>query len=167
MMQKPASIRLKQQWKNDVTMHLSFIVGFAEESIIDYLETQIWCIDNKIDSWAWNPLYIDTRQKLFSSEFDRNPEKFGFTVLEHGTEWVNKRYSYSSAIQIVSMLKNDPRIVNKQKMSSWGMLYWMSMGFDSTYLKNTVLTDDDFSLLRIKELNFLEKYKKKLRTITC
>lgn len=157
--------RLKSIWLNDVTIHLSFIVGFEEETMQDYIETQNWCIENKIDSWIWQPLYINRKNRLFSSEIDRNPKKFGFKFDKSGN-WHNSTHSQESAFQLsLNLIKNSNKH-NIQKITSWKMLYMMSMGYDSNFLKNNFIKDINFYNLRLKEIEFLQKYIKKLKSIT-
>jgi hypothetical protein len=157
---------LKRQWKNDVTIHLSLIVGFPHETQSDYEETQAWCNANNIDSWTWQSLYINTAQRLFSSEFDRTPEKFGYTIRPDGG-WNNDFYSSESALSVAQNLLKGRNRLGTQKVTTWKMLYWMSMGFDSYFLKNTFEKDIKTELLKMKEHHFLKTYKEKLNAISA
>lgn len=157
--------RLKTLWKNDVTMHLSFIVGFPDDTEEDYNNTQQWCYENKMDSWVWHALGLSQKDKLFSSEFDRNPEKFGFSIDSSGN-WYNSRYTAESAINLSYKLINERDSLQTQKITVWRMLYYMSMGYDSRMLKNTYAKDLSMKELREREKQFLEKYLQKLKSVS-
>jgi radical SAM superfamily enzyme YgiQ (UPF0313 family) len=157
---------LKKQWKNDVTAHLSFIVGFPFEVETDYRETQNWCFENKMDSWVWQPLYINTRARLFTSDLDRNPEKYGFEISENGDIWCNSHHTSQSSYQLANQLNAERNVKETQKITSWQMLYYMSMGFDSKTLKNSLIKDINLIDVKMKEFKFFKKYKEKLNSIT-
>jgi len=156
--------RLKNIWKNDVTIHLSFIVGFPEETREEYRETQSWCFENNMDSWIWQPLYINRTPRLFSSELEREPEKFGFSFI--GDKWFNKRYSSATAFNLSVQLNQERNRLNTQKITTWGLLNLMSLGYTSEYLNNTYQHNIDLSLLASKEELFLDMYKSKLNSIS-
>ena len=159
--------QLKTQWKDDVTMHLSFIIGFPNETETDYRETQKWCLDTGIDSWVWQPLYINTESRLFSSELDRNPEKFGFTMLEDGKHWANSHHTKTSAVALALQLNSERDAFKTQKITSWPMLYMMSLGYESYSLKQHYAHDFSKMDRVLRERDFLTAYKSKLSSITA
>lgn len=67
-------------WGKDVIMTISLIMGIPHEKWEDILETQQWLIDNEIDSWGWHGLAMSGKpDKTDQSEFEKNPDKYGFT----------------------------------------------------------------------------------------
>jgi len=157
---------LKQQWKNDVTIHLSFIVGFPNETETDYRETQQWCFNTGMDSWVWSPLYINPESRLFSSELDRNPEKFGFTMLENGKSWRNSHHTLESAFHLTLDLIKERDSFKTQKITSWPMLCMMTLGYESNDLKNRYSHEFKRQEKFLREEIFLSAYKAKLSSIS-
>lgn len=160
---------LKQQWMNTVNIHLSFIVGFHQETDEDYRNTQRWCTENKMDSWIWQSLYINPTPRLFISELERNPEKFGITVKKRRDVsgiWYNKTRTETSSHFLASRLNEERIELKNQKVSNWRMLYLMTMGFTSEFLKNHYDHEIDQNLLAFRESIFLSRYKEKLKKLT-
>jgi hypothetical protein len=67
-------------WGDDVLMTISLIMGIPPETWEDILETERWLEDNNMDSWGWHGLGMSGKpDKTDQSEFEKNPEKYGFT----------------------------------------------------------------------------------------
>ena len=158
---------LMRQWKNDVTFHISMIVGIPPETYEDYRIHQDWCIENKIPSWVWQILGINTQPRTFESEFDRNYKKYGFELTNPGVtrEWKTAYMDSTEAARIATVLNGEKAKNDLQKMTCWVALAYMSLGYSHEYLNNTLESDFNYKELHSKQDAFVTEYKRLLRNL--
>lgn len=155
-------VELKNYWKNDVTQHLSLIVGIPPETEKDYIDTHTWLRENRFDSWAWNRLSIIPKDRWFTSEFDRDPEAFGFTFDEDGA-WKTDYMTQDQADLLTAKLNRD--VSFRIKYTSWQALSLLQYGIPREHL--TTRHMHSFAhLLTPGKNKFIETYKEKLRNIS-
>jgi radical SAM superfamily enzyme YgiQ (UPF0313 family) len=82
-------LKLKEEWKGEITWYLSLIIGLPGEGPESIEETQQWCIDNEMYEWNFIPLYINRLQSnVWKSEFEIEYEKYGYSFPD-GADSVN------------------------------------------------------------------------------
>jgi len=117
-------LRLKDEWKGDITWMLSFIVGLPGETKEDITETSQWCIDNEMYNWSFYPLAINrSPSKLWKSEFDLEAEKYGYSFPRNTYEWENEHWTLKSAVEYSKFLNK--RDYEHMHPTVW-MLFMMS-----------------------------------------
>jgi len=158
---------LMRQWKNDITFHISMIVGIPPETYKDYRIHQDWCIENKIPSWVWQILGINTKPRTFESEFDRNYKKYGFELTNPGVtrDWKTAYMDSKEAARIATTLNGEPAKNDLQKMTCWVALAYMSLGYSHEYLNNVLEKDFNYKELYSKQNAFVAEYKRLLRNL--
>lgn len=75
--------------KKDLWVNNNFIVGLPGETIEDLLSTQTWVREQNfkyLDSWHFEKLWIRQKSVSLISEFEKEPEKYGYNVISN-TEW--------------------------------------------------------------------------------
>lgn len=144
-------------WKNNIMVHIGLIAGFPQETFEDLQATQQWCIDSKVHSWHWNPLFISNNPvSEFSSEFDRNAEQYGFHFLAND-KWISKDRSFDLAEQWATKLISDS--VHLQHAGAWSipeLLSYPSVTLE-TLRDNTMYDLKDHQLYDDREA-FLRRY---------
>ena len=113
---------LKNIWQSQVYEQCSFIVGLPGETKEDLESTLQWINDNNIKA-VFIPLNIvkDAKGKAYSSEFEKNSEKYGFTFPDGLNEWQNDLWTRASAFDFHKTL-ND-----KLKMHHFSGFNFMSL----------------------------------------
>jgi radical SAM superfamily enzyme YgiQ (UPF0313 family) len=105
---------LQDRWQGKVKEHLSFIAGIPPETLDDLKETHNWCVDNKITSWKIIPLLLNKPDtSVFTSEFERNAEKYGFEIIQVLPEsyaigkrlWRQTWWKHSSGLTFLDVVK--------------------------------------------------------------
>jgi hypothetical protein len=99
---------LSEEWGDDVTMDSQYIIGLpndGEKEINEWLDI-VLSPDFPIRASQIFPLHLDkekTKKNIWTSKFDLDPEKYGFTFpsKENSSWWVNnKGLSLDDAIRI-------------------------------------------------------------------
>jgi radical SAM superfamily enzyme YgiQ (UPF0313 family) len=119
-------------WDKKVAMQLSFIVGLTGETKEDVYNTSKWFIDNNLPSIRFNPLGLfgdsPGSRKTIQSEFDRNSEKYGYTihhVSSNGrTDWSNDLWTNKTANEVANQVMS--QVKPYLKHNSWAVpgLLW-------------------------------------------
>ena len=156
-------LKLKDLWKDDITMHLSMIVGLPPETEADYANSHKWCVDNKIDSWSWNRLSITPGVRLYSSEFDKNPGAFGFTYDYNTLEWSTAQMTQRDADRIAGKLNSS--VGSQLKHTAWNAMSFMNYGIERQML-NTLPMHSLEHIVQRGRKPFIEQYKEKLKNIS-
>jgi hypothetical protein len=156
-------LNLKDLWKDDITMHLSMIVGLPPETEADYDNSHKWCVDNKIDFWSWNRLSITPGVRLYSSEFDKTPEAFGFAYDYDTLEWSTAHMTQKDANRIAGKLNTG--VGYQLKHTSWNALSLMNFGIER-HMLNTLPMHSLEHLVQRGRKPFIEQYKTKLKNIS-
>jgi radical SAM superfamily enzyme YgiQ (UPF0313 family) len=151
---------LKTNWRNDVTIHTSLIVGLPSESWSDLEQTQDWFMNNDIDSWNFKPLLISAGNRYMSSDFDRNYEKYGFKLNNRG-DWLNN--SYMTSKQSVTYSKDlNSRGSLKQKITVWNAMSLLSKNISKNLVNSSYHHQIPWDSVTNDRRNFIKKYKLQL-----
>jgi hypothetical protein len=124
-------------WNKEVAQHLSFIVGITGETADSVKNTAQWFIDNDLASIKFQSLGLfgddkTKSRKTIQSEFDKNIEKYGYTLLPGGTagriNWKNDLWTNETATDMATELQRQTKPYNK--FSAWGVqpLLWYNYG---------------------------------------
>jgi len=84
-----------ETWGDDVIVNVSMIAGLGKETEKDWEESNDWLTQSKVHDWNYNKLYI--APKLGLSEFEKEPEKYGyrFNGLTWETDFVTEQQAYT------------------------------------------------------------------------
>lgn len=144
-------------WKRQVGTHQSHIVGITTDTEENIDNTIKWFIDNDMHSIRFQRLGLygptaDKNKRTIQSEFDMNAEKYGFTILDKGSDnvdkdWYNDNWTKSTARQVArrAKLATDPII----KYGAWRTPVMRWYGFDQHTIMNTYIKDWDFDLVKM------------------
>jgi radical SAM superfamily enzyme YgiQ (UPF0313 family) len=156
-------------WNKEVAQHLSFIVGITGETEDSVRNTAQWFIDNDMASAKFQSLGLfgddkTKSRKTIQSEFDKNIEKYGYTLLPGGKagriNWKNDQWTNETAtetaLEIQSQLK--PYI----KFAAWGVqpLLWYNYGRKK--IQNTKKIDMPTKKIRRKTDDLIVLYFSKV-----
>ena len=137
---------LKDKWQGRVKEHLGFIAGVPPETFAELQETNRWCMQNKIVSWRFNALYLNKPGvSPFSSEFERNAEKYGFTLNEPNKGLVKNHWTHTlgttfqDALNWTNTLNRD--LMPYVKKGGWNAVQALQFGYSSEEIDKTSLLD--------------------------
>jgi radical SAM superfamily enzyme YgiQ (UPF0313 family) len=122
-------LKLKEEWKNEITWYMSFIVGLPGETKESLEDTANWCINNKMYDWCFNPLIINRGSvKWQKSEFELEYEKYGYSYIgDSAIDWKNDLWTMSSATMYSNYL-ND-KSYPYRRLSGFAYSRYGSLGY--------------------------------------
>jgi hypothetical protein len=118
------------QWGDDVIVNVSMIAGLGNETETDWLEAKHWFMDSKVHDWYFNKLYISGNLGL--SEFDRNPEKYGYRFIDG--KWETNYVTEDQANSWCN--KNNLDTMSMRTPSVWNLVANRNLGIDLETLRN-------------------------------
>lgn len=156
--------RLREEW--ELNMQACFILGlpYDTQEYLNFFERWVFSDDNPLNKCYIMPLQIrptPDRQALNVSEFDLNPEKYGYTIKNTG--WENK---YTNSIdvtdranRIASNLYNG----NHEKISGFAIPAALNVDVDYRVVLTTSTREIDthYNFSKLKEQKFNE-YRDKI-----
>lgn len=126
---------LKKRFWNDILITSGFILGLPHDTheYFDYFEKWLFSDDNPLDSWNLSPLEImakDRVEKFWKSEFELDPEKYGYRFIENEEGWynINTNISYLQCQHRVYKLLRKSKVSLKYKLTSMAHPYVRSLG---------------------------------------
>jgi hypothetical protein len=156
-------------WNGEVAQHLSFITGITGDTKENIQDTIKWFIDNDLPSIKFQALGLfgnddSNSRKTIQSEFDRNVEKYGYTVLKGGTrgriDWKNDNWTNHTAINEAT--KAMENLMPYQKHAGWGVQPLMWYGISRETIATTKKVNMDNKLIRGKTAELRKIYFSKL-----
>jgi len=159
-------------WNKKVPIHTNFIVGITGEPIESVYNTADWFIQNELHSIYFERLAIFGlgNDKAFSikSEFDRNTEKYGYTILETPNNiifpnWKNDIWTRESGTFHKSELNKKVNPYNK--IGVWGIPTLMWYGISKEEIENKVRKDFDNTFFFDIHQQKMNEYIKTLLTL--
>ena len=152
-------LELREHWKDDINFHLAFIAGITGETLSDLDSTQQWCIDNKIASWRFSGLNINTSDKqIWKSEFDLNYGMYGykFPYPDKTEYWVNDNWTaHTASLKAWNLTRElQPHV----KPAVWLLGELSTLGYDLDYLMNNYKQKLDWNDIKNKNKIFIESY---------
>lgn len=154
-------LELKEAWP-ETNITLSLIIGLPPETYEQAVETMEWIEENKIDSWGWHVLAISERAGIDASEFERNPEKYGFKV--NGVDYHNGHVSRAEIVTWYKKLMERESELTKN-LSSWAMFEHVQYTKDLQSARNTTVSEALRDQWRWKRSEWFYSYIDKLNKL--
>ena len=163
--------KIKNKWKNSVTLHGSFIYGLPYEDLHSLQQTTDFLLSdqNPLDSWNINPLSIrrDNTFNSFVSDIDTNWQKYGYenigSVYPGNSNlmlWKSQEIDYFSALSCTN------EVMRKNRTTSRLSGYWAfeaaGLGFDLDKFLNKKHDEIDWYKVDQQKLRRSVQYKQKL-----
>lgn len=136
---------VRASWQDQAVIFASFIAGLPGENQHTINDWMSWVYDRRdlIDSYILNPLYL-SKTRSFASEISRNPEKYGYTVDNHG--WVNDAgFDFQQSQQISSQWMEHSWQTSRLGVAGWEMLGMQNLGYNYHDLRHTTLDQLPYS----------------------
>jgi hypothetical protein len=151
-------LQLKEQWGEDITWYLSFIIGLPGDTYETIEETQKWNIDNGMYEWGYFPLYINRNEgKLWKSEFDVDYAKYGYSFdSDHAFNWKNEYWTRSSARIFSDDLRS--RSEPHCKPAAWLLAELTGLGYNYNDIMHVSKKDLDWPSFRIRTREIVNAY---------
>lgn len=157
---------VNEKWKEKIIVTIGLIAGLPPESLEDLFETNNWLVKNKINSWSWNPLYINFRSPdhVFKSEFEINYEKYGFKKHETENYWRSEHCDYPKSIQWAKNLQM--AVYSHIKMPGFYVLDLIKIGYTEEDIRKNTMQDWQFlnSEISKKSKDWVNIYKNQIMT---
>lgn len=153
------------KWKGEVAQHLNFIVGLPKDTPESMLDTVKWYKQNNLHSISFDPLSMSAPDKTrynALSEFEKDASKYGFTFDNEGW-WKNNEWTEQSAISFAQDLNKLTKNVNK--MNSWTIMSFLSLGFSKAELLNLTRSQFPWRIAAKGKRDYLKRYKDALRKL--
>lgn len=147
---------MKKEWNNEIHLHGNFVVGLPHETIDTITANNQELLDGQIglDSYTWHSLSIVKnrgKNRSFSSEFDRNYEKYGYQVSDtlgsNGNIWKNEHWDSVKTDELAKQWNKESREQNKTKLDAWRMASILNYGYtwkEALTKYHTDLTSPEF-----------------------
>jgi radical SAM superfamily enzyme YgiQ (UPF0313 family) len=147
------------EWNKEVSVHTNFICGLPPERFEDYLETHEWLVETEIPHWNWAPLGINRdSHNEFTSEFDRNSEKYGFdwVLIDGKLQWKTDYCDGETAVKWRHQL--NALKAGLIKPGCWDLIELGSFGVDLDWAMTQFRNDLPWEEIGKKRKSFLRSY---------
>jgi radical SAM superfamily enzyme YgiQ (UPF0313 family) len=123
--------RIGEEWGDDVIVNVSMIAGLGKETEQDWEESNNWLTQSKVHDWNYNKLYL--APKLGLSEFEKEPEKYGYRFNNSAweTDFVTERQAHEWC------LNNMKKTWSIRIPSVWNYSSLKNLGFDRNAILNS------------------------------
>jgi radical SAM superfamily enzyme YgiQ (UPF0313 family) len=147
------------KWNKSISIHTNFICGLPPETYSQLIETHNWLVENEIPQWQWAPLQINRdSHNEFTSEFERNSEKYGFDweVVNGTVSWKTEYCNAETAIEWRHKLNSmrGPHL----KPGCWDLLELGTLGLNMKEVMNIKRKNLDWLFISSQRRKFLENY---------
>jgi radical SAM superfamily enzyme YgiQ (UPF0313 family) len=151
-------LKLKEEWKGDITWMLGFIIGLPGETKEDIESTHNWCVENKMYNWGFNHLWINRNPKrTWKSEFESEYEKYGYSFIENSnTEWKSELWTHIEAQTFSDDLNKKSFYIGR--LAAFGLALYASLGYSFDELISKEKPELPWNEFRQKKINFVEEY---------
>ncbi len=128
-------------WGKEVHQTISLIAGLPGDTREILLDTAHWFRDNNLYHVAWHTLGLATNlTSKNASEFERNSEKYGYTLNRNMSDIDDWRWqtSYWNNIEVNQYLQDTLLPIvepNNSKFGSWGLLQMLQYNIDKLFLR--------------------------------
>ncbi len=139
-------------WKKQIAQQINYIIGLPKESKQDIIESIDWVKQNDMYSIHFSPLGVhpevdsNKRKKFYMhtvpNELGKNPEKYGFKLLENGS-WTNETWSSAEVQMALPQIQAYAAALSVKKLNIWQIGNFLNMGYDMNYIINTPLKNYD------------------------
>ena len=110
--------------------------------------------ETALSSWMLKDLRIrlyDASKDIFSSDFDKNPEKYGFRI--HPDGWESEHWTSDTAFQFVKDWGQKFGQAKVNGYTSWKAMSFKSLGFDLSELAKVRIGSKDHDIQRKEAKN--------------
>jgi radical SAM superfamily enzyme YgiQ (UPF0313 family) len=144
-------------WNKEISIFSSFIIGLPYETEASIKDTFNWLLPYKSD---FNPVFwpLTFRNGFYLSQFEKNPSKFNYTVIDEFT-WKSPWMDSNKALELTNESNS---IFNKSKPSTWLTASLLTHGFDKNELLKTEIAELDFKKLYKQKIKMVKQYKENL-----
>lgn len=160
-------------WSGQVPQQLSFIIGLPRETKDDIKDTIRWYEENKLYLINFKALNINGNNNQRSnrsilSEFDRDPEKYGFKFQEIPADpesrdqttprstWYNETWTRTQATEFQK--KVNRYLLDKSRISVWNLGSTQFLGLAKDTLMTTYLDHNIYGKIRSLEKAQIQAY---------
>ena len=114
-------------WKDQIPIHLSFIVGLPTETTAESIESAKWVVDQKAFGFRFLPFHIYTDNAgNITSQFSKEAEQYGYEVQEDS--WRSPVMTREDAVEAVKYIFNTYE-KPFSKIASWPSFDLQALGF--------------------------------------
>jgi len=151
-------LKLKDEWKGDITWMLAFIVGLPGETRNDIENTHVWCADNKMYNWGFNHLWIDKNPgRKWKSEFETDYEKYGYSFIGNSSiNWKNDLWTRPEAQIFADNLNKES--FYSGKLAAFGLALYASLGYSFDELMGKDRPDLPWNEFRQRKISMVNEY---------
>lgn len=157
---------IKNKYGNKIMLNGTFIFGLPNEPVSSMLETAELLTSGmlQLDTWGIYPLFIN-ESMAFSSKFDREYAKYGYTVLERVNDrlvWKNEFTDYYECEKL-AIETNAQGIANGVScVSGLDSFYISGLDFDLSFSMCKKVIDFEWHQVDLRKQERAKIYKKKL-----
>lgn len=157
-------------WNKKVPMHTNFIVGITHDTKESVLGTVDWFKENNMHSiyFVGLGLYGGKENKVspwtIESEFDKNPEKYGYTLFDdynsaNYRRWKNDNWTLDSATELAAYCNAQIKPITKLETWTVPSVLWLNeYSEDQIRLEVTHNEVMDSPIMKIKYDQLLNQY---------
>lgn len=156
--------KMKEVFNDRVSFYCSFIIGLPYETpeTLNNWVTAATSKDSPIDSFMFNPLVINRRSTHTISEFEQNPEKYGYQILPNN-DWKNNSWDRETCKKLSQEILSTIVSTGRQKASPWVAAGAVKLGYNYHELIKMSHKDINFSEATEKFKNYVKRYKEKVK----
>lgn len=147
----------------DTLLYGSFIIGLPHENQ-KTLESWLPYVQDHncpLDTVVLRPL--EFYQGAHSSEFSRNPEKYGYQFDANG-KWYNEHWTEGYCSDLSDQIMQDLWDTGRAKLISWDAMGLVGLGYDINWMRRTPLKDLPYQEIFDRKEQYFQTYKKLLLT---
>ena len=154
--------RIMETSRGAIAMHSNFLLGLPEESIESCRKTHEYLLsdDNPLESWNWFGLGImSQKDRIWASEIELNPEKFGYTVVDTGESpicWSNKFMDSATAGNFAARFNSE--LKNRASIGGWMINPMKGIGYDIDFIRDRTKSDFPWAEAADKKKRYAADY---------
>lgn len=139
--------QIKDEFGSEFCSQVGLIAGLPYETPDTFNEGMEWVLEHNspIDSVRISPLSI--RDRTFPSEFDKDYEKYGYTLTNNGG-WVNDVWDSRKAVDIAEYFHKIAYDSRKQKLGNFELFGLMNYGHKRSEIKDIPIKDLNWGMFK-------------------
>jgi radical SAM superfamily enzyme YgiQ (UPF0313 family) len=141
-------------WNKEIPIYLSLIIGLPYETEKSMRETFQWVKETELSA-SFQPLSI-LSQSIYKSEFEKNIQKYGYTVKENGY-WENENMNVNQA-EVLSKEFNEA-LLFKSRPASWFLMTLLNHNMTLDQCSSMTVSDLNWTKIILAKKKKIAKYK--------
>jgi radical SAM superfamily enzyme YgiQ (UPF0313 family) len=141
-------------WNKEIPIYLSLIIGLPYETEKSMRETFQWVKETELSA-SFQPLSI-LSQSIYKSEFEKNIQKYGYTVKENGY-WENENMNVNQA-EVLSKEFNET-LLFKSRPASWFLMTLLNHNMTLDQCSSMTVSDLNWTKIILAKKKKIAKYK--------